>query len=198
MLVRKFLAVLVFAAVAPSGCVFSEEMDQSSAELKGRDDFARSARDRQEVDAGECVKIEGSEIGRLGLTLSVGDVELTFVDWIVKEDSPGEFIGFELESTGSIPEYVVKAGADRFAGNSTRWVHPNGTTGPQAHAISNIEFCDDGDDSDDCPGGDDCSDDGDDCPDSGGDCSDDTGDCPDGDDHCSDDGDHDHDCPEGA
>jgi cysteine-rich repeat protein len=85
----------------------------------------------------ECPKIEGSDIGKAGVTLEVNGQIVTFVSFQPKEDDGG-FIGFTLDTSAS---FIVKAGQMCFAGEGTSWTHPGGTSGPDANAISNIQIC---------------------------------------------------------
>jgi hypothetical protein len=133
-------------------------------------------------DRDDC-KIEGEDIGR-DVVVELGSVSVTFGDWVAKEDSPGEYVGFTmtLEGADSIA-YNVKAGGEVFADTALTWIHPAGASGPEAKGISNVDMCDE-------DGGDDGSDDGDDGSDDGDDGSDDGGD--DHGDDGGDDGDGDH------
>lgn len=112
-------------------------------------------------DRDDC-KIEGEDIGR-DVVVELGSVSVTFGDWVVKEDSPGEYIGFTMTLEGAEGiSYRVKAGGEVFADTALTWVHPAGTSGPDASGISNVDMCDD-DGGDDGDGGDhgDGGDDGD-------------------------------------
>jgi len=113
----------------------------------GVDTDARSQLDDVEhPDDGECgCKVEGAYIGQPGFLVRVGSDEFIIEDWVPKSDSPGEYIGFFLSEGAEGHDFVVKAGIDRFAGSGTEWMHPHGDS-PDAHAISNIDFCEgDGD-----------------------------------------------------
>jgi hypothetical protein len=94
-----------------------------------------------EWDRDDC-KIEDENLGRTDLTLTLAGVQVTVSNWVEKDDSPGEYIGFTLDGVGDDFGYTVKAGTDRYDGEGANWDHPNGTTGPQVHAISHIDFCD--------------------------------------------------------
>jgi hypothetical protein len=88
---------------------------------------------------GEC-KIEGSDIGRDGASVTVGGETIVFSQWVPKQGSNGEYVGFTL-SVGNA-HYKVKAGTDVYLGYGATWMHPYGDDGPDAHAISNVDFCD--------------------------------------------------------
>jgi cysteine-rich repeat protein len=85
----------------------------------------------------ECPKIEDDEIGTDGVTLEVDGTVVTFLSFQAKEDDEG-YIGFTLDTAAS---FIVKAGNTCYAGEGTSWIHPAGTSGPDAHAISNIQVC---------------------------------------------------------
>ena len=143
---------------------------------------------------GDC-KLEGADVGRVGASLTVGTLTVTFTEWFAKADEPSEYIGFRLSVDG-LP-YVVKAGLETFADTAALWVHPAGDAGPDAKAISNVDFCDGSDQpGDDDPGESDPGDDhpGDDHPPTGDEPGDDEpcvcttdADCDDGE-ICGDDG----------
>ncbi|HSK00215.1 MAG TPA: hypothetical protein VK932_03200 [Kofleriaceae bacterium] len=120
------------------GCLASFGDSQSSVE--GKDDDAN------------C-KIEGSQIGREGVTLAHGTRTVTFRKWVSKAGEPNELVGFSLEAQGATSlSYRVKAGGEVHRSIATTWLHPAGVNGgTNAPAISNIQFCDcdcscDGDD----------------------------------------------------
>lgn len=46
-------------------------------------------------------KIEGSQIGREGLVMRLGDRTVTFHDWVDKTGSNGEYVGFSISITGA-------------------------------------------------------------------------------------------------
>ena len=84
-------------------------------------------------------KLEGAAIGVNGSTVVVNGVTITFSNWISKQGSPGEYIGFTIDKPGYI--FTVKAGNELLSGMGTSWINPNGTSGSNAKAISNINFC---------------------------------------------------------
>jgi hypothetical protein len=115
-----------------------------------------------------CTKIEGGEIGT-ATTVTAGGTTITITGWITKDGEEGEYVGFTYtSSTGA--HITIKAGTQVYEedGDGT-WIHPAGTSGPDASAISNIVFCeeDPGDGMDD--GTDDGMDDGCDPVDTDGD-----------------------------
>jgi hypothetical protein len=85
-----------------------------------------------------CVRTEGGQLGQLG-ELKAGNATVKFESWRNK-DGEGQYIGFTIATTGNVA-YAVKAGGETFYGTNTTWVHPEGTGGPKASAISNITFC---------------------------------------------------------
>lgn len=87
----------------------------------------------------EC-KIEGEAIGRVGAYVNIGGEIYSFESWQPKPGSAGEYIGFTLSANAASAEYVVKAATESYAGSGTSWTHPDGDG---AHAISNVDFCED-------------------------------------------------------
>src|SRR5688572_4284130 len=52
-----------------------------------------------------CAKIEGSQLGQEGGELAIGDVTITFSNWVAKGGESGEFISFDYSvspSTGVV------------------------------------------------------------------------------------------------
>jgi hypothetical protein len=91
------------------------------------------------VPAG-CVRTEGGVLGK-NATVSFGGVSITFTAWKSKDGkSKGEYVQFSFTATGPVA-YAVKAGRETYYGTDTFWTHPNGLSGPEASAISNITFC---------------------------------------------------------
>jgi hypothetical protein len=124
---KSRLALAAFAAVFVLSCGVDQNADSQSR----ADALAVSS---------SCVKIEGSDIGLLPQTISVGGVSVTLTGWTAKDGSPGEYVGFALTSAGTF-SFTVKAGTSTFGGSGTSWVNPNGTSGKNAKGISNITFC---------------------------------------------------------
>lgn len=94
----------------------------------------------------EGCKIEGSQIGKVGLQLEHDGVAVTFTSWQTKPGEPNEFMGFTYTLSGaSSVVYTVKAGGEKYIDDATTWNHPFET----GSAISNVDFCDCDD-----PGGD--------------------------------------------
>jgi hypothetical protein len=171
----RSLSPLLALLLAQAGCFFD---DSGSAQSESRgstdegaddqaDDGDRDAGDAEDGgeegdadgddgdgeddgddDDGECEKIEDEEIGA-EVAIEVGSTTVSFGDWVEKEDSPGEYVGFTLTVEGGAVSYRVKAGGEVFADSETTWIHPNGTSGSEAKAISNVEVCEDGDGEDD-------------------------------------------------
>ncbi|MBA3392315.1 MAG: hypothetical protein H0T89_06710, partial [Deltaproteobacteria bacterium] len=113
------LASLLFAgaAVLSFTACMSEGSSEESAALAGN------------LDIDGCVKIEGSAIGQVGVSVTLGTPSVTFESWIAKDGEPNEYVGFTL-STGAT--FYVKAGNnadDLLEGSGTSWVNPNGTGG---------------------------------------------------------------------
>lgn len=85
----------------------------------------------------EGCKIEGSQIGKVGLQLEHDGVAVTFTSWQTKPGEPNEFIGFTYTLSGaSSVLYTVKAGTQKYIDDATSYVVPG------TQAISNVDFCD--------------------------------------------------------
>lgn len=114
-----------------------------------------------------CIKIEDEDLGRTDRTLEVGSGTVRITGWRTKDGEDGEYIGFTYETDLAGGFLSVKAGLESYReAYDGEWVHPNGTSGPTASAISNVVFCE----GDEPPGG------GGDAPDPGGDAPDPGGD----------------------
>jgi len=86
---------------------------------------------------GEGCKIEGSQIGKVGLQLEHDGVAVTFTSWQTKPGEPNEFVGFTYTLSGaSSVVYTVKAGTQKYIDDATTYVVPG------TNAISNVDFCD--------------------------------------------------------
>jgi hypothetical protein len=87
------------------------------------------------------VRIEGGDIGGEGRVLTLAGRTVTLTDWVAKQGASGEWVGFSFTTTGGPVAYVVKAATGAFGDTQSPWLHPAGTRGRSAHAISNITFC---------------------------------------------------------
>jgi len=85
-----------------------------------------------------CVRIEGADIGA-DVEVQAGNITVSLESWVAKGGS-NEFVGFTIGTSGSVA-FAVKAGTKTYYGGGTSWVHPIGTSGSTANAISNITFC---------------------------------------------------------
>jgi hypothetical protein len=202
-MLRTFSALFALL-LAQAGCLFTdaastqgESASSGSSDVgddsgdDGEDDGSDDGDDGDGDDGGEddgddgddggdrddC-KAENQDIGET-VSIELGSVTVTLTDWLAKDDSPGEYVGFTLQLEGADTiSYRVKAGGQVFSSSELSWSHPNGTSGPEVPGISNVDFCDD-DDGDDDGGGDDGGGDddgGDHGDDGGGDHGDDGGD----------------------
>lgn len=143
------------ASILLVGCI---DLSGNSSKIEGDDDGGGG-------DSDEC-KIEGSQIGSDGVVVRLGPKSVTFHDWVTKDGSPGEYMGFSLTVGGADSVgYVVKAGTERFSSRTTTW----SGEGLTMHAISNVDMCEECTDGS-CDGGD-GGDDGciEGCDDGGGD-----------------------------
>ncbi len=137
---RSHLTSCLFAITLVAGCT-----DAGTDDLSQRNDVT-------EEEECEC-KIEGSDIGRVGAAVKPpGHTTIRVAEWIEKEDSPGEYIGFTLWGDFTGATYVVKAGTQTFrVSGAESWSHPGGNAGPGAPGISNVDFCPDDDGGGDGP-----------------------------------------------
>jgi len=119
---------LLLAALMATACV-ADDTDSTQRGVRGGDDE-------------EGCKIEGDQIGRVGASVTVGSKTYVFEQWIPKADSPGEYVGFVLGSNAGTVHYVVKTGTERYEACGPTWDNPYGDEGPDAHGISNVDFCD--------------------------------------------------------
>ncbi|HWO26401.1 MAG TPA: hypothetical protein VNO30_47055 [Kofleriaceae bacterium] len=110
--------------------------------LADTNDTDSSVSGNQGIDQEGC-KVEGSQIGQIGLAIDLGSRMLTFSKWIPKSDSPGEYAGFNLTLAGGGEiHYIVKAGGELHPSESLSWVHPSGISGgAKTPGISNIDLC---------------------------------------------------------
>lgn len=94
--------------------------------------------DEKTSEEGVCVKIDGADIGRDNLQIDLGSETVTIMSWIQKDGEVGEYVGFTLDTNVC---FDVKAGNGCFTDEGSSWTHPEGTSGPDAKAISNVTFC---------------------------------------------------------
>ncbi len=88
-----------------------------------------------------CVKIEGENVRKDGVKVTVAGIDVTFTSWRFKDDGPGESVGFNYTSTEPVC-ISIKAGSGTFQTSAAdTWVNPNGTSGPEASGISNVVIC---------------------------------------------------------
>lgn len=125
---RSIVVGSVFSLALTAGCT-------SLSDSEARSGIGNS-------DQEDC-KIEGSQIGKVGLVLEHDGVAVTFTSWQAKPGEPNEFIGFTYTLSGaSSVVYTVKAGTQKHTGDTSTYVVPG------THAISNVDFCDCPDDGD--------------------------------------------------
>ncbi len=89
---------------------------------------------------GACARVEGDDLGRLPLALTVGGEDVRVDEWAVRDIDGRELVGFASELPGDVV-YVVHAGGESFADVRTRWLHPAGVVGPKSKAIDAVTFC---------------------------------------------------------
>lgn len=119
--------------VCSAGCM----MGEGTGALNG----SSSGNEAGEFDRDNC-KIEGSDIGVEGLVLDLGRVSVTFDQWVSKDGESGEYVGFSISVSGADRVgYIVKASGESYHSEDSTWLHPNGTGGSEAPAISNVDFC---------------------------------------------------------
>jgi hypothetical protein len=124
------LALLMAIAGCDGGAAGNRSSAQETEE--GGDVVSASA---------ECVKLEAGELA-VGAVFLLNGVEVTVVELVYKDGHQGgEIIGFKVSANGSGLSYLVKAGGSGFYGSNPSWVNPNGTSGPDASAISHVTIC---------------------------------------------------------
>jgi hypothetical protein len=132
-------AAVVCTAIACGGGVDLDRLAAAAEELKwGPGRVPGQIPSTGPVPDG-CVRIEGGEIGQ-NLTLSFSGVTVTFTAWTSKTGANGEYVGFTVVASGPV-SYAVKAGIRTHYGTETSWTHPEGLSGSDAKAISNVTFC---------------------------------------------------------
>lgn len=130
----KRLAVTAIAILA--GCAAPGGSSQSSVEQSP----AAKASPSGGGGRAACRKVEAGDL-QVGLKLTLAGVTVRVSALQPKTDSPGELVGFTVVTSGRGLSYLVKAGGDAFCGTSSEWRNPHGTSGPQASAISHVDFC---------------------------------------------------------
>ena len=85
-----------------------------------------------------CLKFESLAVGQ---AFSINGSRIRISELTYKSDSPGEVIGFKLDSASNQITFLVKAGGAGYEGIGKSWVHPNGISGPSANAISHVTYC---------------------------------------------------------
>jgi len=101
-----------------------------------------------ELDCDDC-KLEEGFGSETTLSFCCLSITLSEDGWVSKDDSPGEYVGFEIlnatldgqEVDLDDIEYTVKAGQNYYFGSGSSWINPDGTSGPDVPAISHITFC---------------------------------------------------------
>lgn len=145
---RSASLVVVLATVSTLyACGLSNDAflsGRSSAALCSSGSMSLAIKSTGPVPPG-CVKIEGGQIGQVPQTLTFSGITLTITGWTDKVGEAGEKVGFSFTSSGPVL-YAVKASVRTFVSSGTTWVHPDGTSGPDANGISNITFCPDASD----------------------------------------------------
>lgn len=150
------LLTIGFAALIGTGCVASSA-DDSAIGASGPSSCTGAA---------DACKIEGSDIGREGVTIRLDHGTATFVDWIPKAGAPNEFVGFSIVLEGATQElhFAVKSGTELHYGSGDFWRH----TGADCQGISHVDLGEGVIDDDPTTGGGGC-DNPDGCDDGGGD-----------------------------
>jgi hypothetical protein len=143
--VRFSFSVVSFAVLGLVACSLTSDPGSERLESADELDLCSAGLLGQALKSGGvppgCTKIEGSQIGRAPQTLALAQpASVTITSWTAKAGSTSEYVGFSFTSVGPI-SYAVKTGTQTYAGTATTWQHPEGTSGSDAPAISNITFC---------------------------------------------------------
>ncbi|NNF05815.1 MAG: hypothetical protein HKN21_03575 [Candidatus Eisenbacteria bacterium] len=88
-----------------------------------------------------CIKFENSDIGVENISKTADGVTVTLFDWVQKDGESGEYVGVSYRIEGGEGSVSIKSGTNVDAALSSPWVNPNGLSGRNAKAISNIVFC---------------------------------------------------------
>lgn len=138
---RTKMSIVSFslAGLLASGCILGTDATEQREDVEGEEGDEGDDDDDEGGDRDDC-KVEGSAIGQVGASVTVGGTTVVFEAWEPKLDSPGEYVGFTL-STGAM-HYVVKTGGELHEASGATWSHPNGYEGPDVPGISNVDFCD--------------------------------------------------------
>ncbi len=88
-----------------------------------------------------CATVDSSDIGKLPLTLTVGSVQVEFVEWKQRELDTNESVGFIFNATGPLT-WVAESGAERgFTGSGTAFLDELAVVKADAPTLSRITFC---------------------------------------------------------
>lgn len=87
-----------------------------------------------------CASVDGDRLGRLPLTVELGDEAIAFAEWSLPDEQSSDVVGFAAHLPGDVT-FTVKAGTDEFRSASPRWLHPRGVSGPRVHPVERITFC---------------------------------------------------------
>ena len=89
--------------------------------------------------AAECVRLGGSQIGQLPLTVVVGGQTVALREWKATDITASQLVGFTADAPETV-RFEVEAGGAKFPA-SANWLHPAGVIGPQVKAIDAITVC---------------------------------------------------------
>ncbi len=129
---RNALFVIFFTVGCSSG-----PMTESVSELEQRADSVN-----------DCCEVAKASLGREDHLVKLGSRVVLLHDWIAKQGSPGEYVGFSVTvSNGASMSYLVKGGTQAYAGNAGQFKVIDG------HSISKVNFCSECDNPDGCEGG---------------------------------------------
>lgn len=87
-----------------------------------------------------CTAVEGEALGRLPLTIQLGDEAISFAEWSLPDERSTSVVGFAAHLPGGV-SFTVKAGDEEFRSAAPRWHHPRGVSGPRVRPVERITFC---------------------------------------------------------
>jgi hypothetical protein len=93
-----------------------------------------------EVSLQSCKRVEGPELGALPLEVEVGGKTIRFAEWTTADELSTEVVGFAAQLPVGVT-FTVEAGDRTFTGASSRWLNPEGVSGPRVHGIDALTFC---------------------------------------------------------
>ena len=93
-----------------------------------------------EVSLQTCKRVEGQDLGSLPLEVELGGKTVRFAEWTTADELSTQLVGFAAQLPVGVT-FTVEAGDRTFTGASSRWLNPEGVSGPRVHGIDALTFC---------------------------------------------------------